>query len=550
MIRARKVICTPESTKEVGFASYSSFSDSSSDAVTPRSSSDSGLSVRGCSHPTKRSSQAGWTDDEDKRLTEVVQKFNAKNWKKISECMPGRTDVQCLHRWQKVLNPDLRKSPWTKEEDDRVTEFVVKYGSKKWSFIANFVHGRNGKQCRERWHNHLDPAIKKDAWTKEEEETLRHYHHLLGNKWAEIAKFLPGRTDNAIKNHWNCSVKKRPDINSPPILAMESQGRSYLNIFNNEEEKLRAESGTIPPNPDQKVTQKSDGYCSTIMAFGDTRFPADHVQAKPALLDSCRSYENVSTNGVHFGSPPTSISGSCFNGSCNKVGSYNQSTNLLNNVREDALDSLPTNANTFTSTQMSRDSTCVTDGSCDFSPVDTVLSLSVRGYADNSKKTRKRSRICQSPLLADEGSGLSCYDLSRPNGSDIKTEHAGHQLVSSYPINLSLSISSPESILKSSAISYRNAPSIIRRKTYREAASGICSSTFSTSMDAADCSNLTSERGCLPCHDTGCGSSVIGQAVERRLKHAFDLEWDLSSVKCYTPGSSQLKSDKKIILAP
>lgn len=360
-------------------------------------------------------------------------------------------------------------------------------------------------------------------------------HDLLTNGWY-------CRTDNAIKNHWNCSVKKRPDMNSPPILAMESQGNSYLNIFNNEEEILRAESGTISPNPDQKVTQKSDGSGSTIIAFGNTEFPADHAQAKPALLDSCRSYEKVSTNGIHFGSPPTSISGSCFNRSCNRVGSYNQSTNSLNNVREDA--------KVFTSTQMSRDSPCVTDGSCDHSPVDTVLSLSVCGYTDNSKKTRKRSRICQSPLLADEGSGFSCYDPSWPNGSEIKIEHDGHQLVSSYPINLSLSISSPEYILKSSAISYRNTPSIIRRKTYREAASEICSSTFRTSMHAADCSNLTSERGCLPCHANGSGSSVIGQAVERRLEHAFDLEWDSSSVKCHTPGTSQLKADKKIVLAP
>nr|GFC06496.1 transcription factor MYB3R-5-like [Tanacetum cinerariifolium] len=87
---------------------------------------------------------------QDSTLAEVVKKFNGRNWKKIAESIPGRSDVQCLHRWQKVLNPELVKGPWTKEEDDRIKELVEKYGCKKWSLIANHLAGRIGKQCRER----------------------------------------------------------------------------------------------------------------------------------------------------------------------------------------------------------------------------------------------------------------------------------------------------------------------------------------------------------------------------------------------------------------
>ncbi|PPD72165.1 hypothetical protein GOBAR_DD30947 [Gossypium barbadense] len=164
------------------------------------------------------------------------------------------TSSRIRTNWKGRKKTNGVKGQWTMEEDRMLIQLVEQYGVRKWSHIAQMLPGRIGKQCRERWHNHLRPDIKKDTWSEEEDKVLIQAHREIGNKWAEIAKRLPGRTENSIKNHWNAT--KRRQFSKRKCRSKYPRDGAAVKAADNKSSSIKQPQGLdIGPSTDRLVPE-------------------------------------------------------------------------------------------------------------------------------------------------------------------------------------------------------------------------------------------------------------------------------------------------------
>ena len=161
-------------------------------------------------------SASSWSKDDDNALMDLMRKIKSpKSWDPIAKKFERGKSAREIHdRWTRYLKPGSRKGQWTDEEDQVVVETVqnsMEDPFTRWSDLAQRLPGRVGKQVRDRWVNHLNPAINHLPFSREDDLLLWNGHNVAGKRWVEIsAKYFKGtRSENHIKNRWySASFKK------------------------------------------------------------------------------------------------------------------------------------------------------------------------------------------------------------------------------------------------------------------------------------------------------------------------------------------------------
>ncbi|KAJ7980903.1 Myb transcription factor [Quillaja saponaria] len=140
----------------------------------------------------------------------------------------------------KMMQEEFRKGPWTEPEDFKLVSFVGLFGDRKWDCIAKVsglkVAGdsnRTGKSCRLRWVNYLHPGLKRGKMTPQEERLVLELHSKWGNRWSRIARKLPGRTDNEIKNYWRTHMRKKAQEKKRVVSASTISSKCSSSSSNN-----------------------------------------------------------------------------------------------------------------------------------------------------------------------------------------------------------------------------------------------------------------------------------------------------------------------------
>ncbi|CAN6802988.1 unnamed protein product [Brassica oleracea var. botrytis] len=210
----------------------------------------------------------------------------------------------------------LRRGPWTLEEDTLLTNYILHNGEGRWNLVAKSAGlKRNGKSCRLRWLNYLKPDIRRGNLTPQEQLLILELHSKWGNRWSKIAQYLPGRTDNEIKNYWRTRVQKQARQ-----LNIESNSDKFFDAVRSfwvprliEKMEQNSFTNCCPQNNNSKSLLPPQSYDST-----STQTYTDISSQNPGLSNidgssSSSTFMPDLTTVPHFIDPNTIIDGSMCN---------------------------------------------------------------------------------------------------------------------------------------------------------------------------------------------------------------------------------------------
>ncbi|BBH06415.1 myb domain protein 50 [Prunus dulcis] len=200
----------------------------------------------------------------------------------------------------------LRKGLWSPEEDDKLLNYITKHGHGCWSSVPKLAGlQRCGKSCRLRWINYLRPDLKRGPFSQQEENLIIELHAVLGNRWSQIAAQLPGRTDNEIKNLWNSCIKKKlrqrgidPNTHKPLSEVLDQDDKEISKLSPTYKSNEKASVGSNELNLAEAVNSKPP-------AVSENRYPVEVSSSSKVLNNNSNNGSSSSSKNLTAVNPPT-----------------------------------------------------------------------------------------------------------------------------------------------------------------------------------------------------------------------------------------------------